>query len=460
MVRLLFAALLVLVPAAQDAPPNVVFILADDLGWGELGSYGQAKIRTPNLDRLAAEGLRFTDAYSGSAVCAPSRCTLMTGLHGGRAHVRSNREIKPEGQEPLPGAVVTLPEVLKARGYATGAFGKWGLGGPESEGAPRRQGFDRFYGYNCQRVAHSYYPTYLWSDDRKVELPGNDGQKGTQYSHDLIEAEALKWIRERKDGPFFAYLAFTIPHVAMQVPEDSLEEYRGRWEDPAYTGGAGYTPHPQPRAAHAAMITRMDRGVGRVLDLLQELGLEKNTLVIFTSDNGSIDRVGGHDLAFFSGNGPFRGQKGSLHEGGIRVPFIARWTGRIAAGSTSALPTAFDDVLPTLAELAGAEPPKGGTGVSLVPTLLGREGQKVREALFWEFQGYGGWQAVRKGNWKAVRQGLAKAKTPFQLYDLAADPSEKNDLAASKPELVREFEALLRANREPSAIFPLKGLDE
>jgi arylsulfatase len=416
MIRLLLsAALLAPSPVAgptssvQDPPPNVVFILADDLGWGELGCYGQAKIRTPRLDGLAAEGLRFTAAYSGSAVCAPSRCTLMTGLHGGRAHVRSNREIKPEGQEPLPGAVVTLPELLKSRGYATGAFGKWGLGGPDSEGAPLRQGFDRFYGYNCQRVAHSYYPTYLWSDDRKVELPGNDGRTGTQYSHDLIEAEALKWIRERKGGPFFAYLPFTIPHVAMQVPEDSLDEYQGKWEDPPYTGGAGYTPHPQPRAAHAAMITRLDRSVGRVLDLLRELGLEKNTLVISTSDNGSIDRVGGHDLAFFAGNGAFRGQKGTLYEGGIRVPFLARWTGRIAPGGTSDLPAAFDDVLPTLAELAGAAPPAGVTGVSLAPTLLGKEGQKKREALYWEYQGGGGWQGVRKGNWKAVREGVAMA---------------------------------------------------
>src|SRR5262245_11187620 len=342
--------------------PNIVFILADDLGYGDLGSYGQTKIKTPHLDQLAAEGMRFTQFYAGSPVCAPSRCVLMTGKHGGHAFIRDNREWKPEGQYPIPAGEVTIAELLKEQGYTTDSFGKWGLGYPGSEGDPNKQGFDVFYGYNCQREAHNYYPDHLWRNQEKVMLEGNDrGLTGKQYSHDLIEAEASKFIRENKDKPFFAYVPFTIPHLALQVPEDSLAEYSGKWADPPYDGKNGYLPHLTPRAAYAAMVTRMDRSVGRILELIKQLGLDDNTLVIFTSDNGGAfgevtrdfefrpGRMGGTDYVYFGSTSKFRAFKGSVYEGGIRVPFIARWPGRIKAGVVSELPAVFYDLMPTLA---------------------------------------------------------------------------------------------------------------
>jgi len=448
--------------AWQETRPNIIFILADDLGYAELGCYGQKKIRTPGIDRLAAEGMRFAQAYSGNAVCAPSRCVLMTGLHAGHAFVRNNREVKPEGQHPIPDGTVTVAELLKAKGYATGAVGKWGLGPPGSEGDPLRQGFDHFFGYNCQRHAHNFYPAYLWRNDRKVDLEGNDGKSATgkQYSHDLMEAEALEFIRSRKGGPFFLYLAFTIPHLALQVPEDSLAEYKGLWEDPPYAGGKGYQPHPTPRAAYAAMVSRLDRSVGRVVALLKELGLEEKTLVMFSSDNGPTHGgVGGSDSEFFASAGPFRGLKGSLYEGGIRVPFIARWPGKIRPGGTSDLPCAFYDVLPTLCEVAGAEVPPETDGISFLPTLLGREGQKRHDFLYWEFPGYGGQQAVRMGDWKGVRQDLNKGKMEIQLYDLAGDIGETKDVAAGHPEVVGRIARLMAESRRPSPDFPLRGVD-
>jgi arylsulfatase A len=442
-----FVLLAVPGPAPRADRPNIVFILADDLGWGEVGCYGQAKIRTPHLDRLAAEGARWTQMYAGNAVCAPSRCSLLTGKHPGRAHVRSNRETKPEGQTPIPDAAVTVAEILKASGYATAAIGKWGLGGPGSEGDPIRQGFDLFYGYNCQAHAHTYYPTYLWRNDRRVALDGKT------YTHDLLEKEALEFVRSHKDKPFFLYLPFTIPHVAMQVPDEDLDAYPG-WEDPPYTGGKGYTPHPRPRAAHAAMVSRMDRSVGRLLDLLAELRLEKDTLVIFSSDNGSIDAVGGHDLKFFQGNGPLRGQKGDLYEGGIRVPFIARWPGRLDPGRVIDRPGAFWDVLPTLAAAAGAEAPKDVDGLNLL-------GSARHAHFYWEFAGYGGQQAVRLGDWKGIRRNLQKGEiTPLELYDLAKDIGETTDVAAANPEVVARVEAIMKASHERSTLFPLKAIDE
>src|SRR5262245_37388439 len=368
---------------AQDKP-NVILIMADDLGWGDLGSYGQTKIKTPNLDQMAAEGMRFTQFYSGSPVCAPSRCVLMTGKHGGHAYIRNNREVQPEGQWPIPASEVTIAELLKLQGYATGAFGKWGLGFVGTEGDPNKQGFDLFFGYNCQREAHNFYPDHLWRNDQRVNLDGNQrGLTGKQYSHDLIEAEALKFIRDNREKPFFLYAPFTIPHLALQVPEDSLADYVGKWDDPPYDGSNGYLPHPTPRAAYAAMVSRMDRSVGRMMALLKELGLDNNTLVIFASDNGGAfgevtkdfdfrpGRLGGTDYVFFGSTGKFRAFKGSVYEGGIRVPFIARWPGKIKAGSVSELPAVFYDVLPTFCELAGVKTPHTD-GLSLAPTLFGR----------------------------------------------------------------------------------------
>ncbi len=457
----LFALLLVGAAPAQERRPNIVFILADDLGYGELGSYGQTKIRTPHLDRLAAEGMRFTNFYSGNAVCAPSRCCLMTGKHAGHAWVRDNRTLKPEGQTPIPDAAVTVAELLKARGYATAAIGKWGLGGTGTSGDPNRQGFDLFYGFNCQGHAHNHYPTYLNRNSEREQLPGNDGTwTGRQFSHDLMETEALGFIESNKDKPFFLYLPFTIPHVSMQVPADSLAEYKDLWDDPPYDGSKGYLPHPKPRAAHAAMITRMDRSVGRVLALLGKLGIDRETIVMFTSDNGSIDTVGGHDLAFFQANGALRGQKGTLFEGGIRVPFLARWPGKIKPGGLSDLPGANYDVLPTLCEIAGAGTPKDVDGVSLVPTLTGQGEQKKREFLYWEFPAGPGHQAVRMGDWKGFRTGLKQGKGDLQLYNLAADLGEKEDVAAKHPEIAGKILEIMRREHAPSELFPLKALDE
>jgi arylsulfatase A len=458
------AALVAPQPGAAGAgqpPPNIVFILADDLGYAELGCYGQTKIRTPRIDRMARAGMRFTQFYAGAPVCAPSRCCLMTGKHSGHAHIRDNSEVQPEGQRPIPRSAVTIAELLKAKGYATAGTGKWGLGYPGSEGAPNRQGFDLFFGYNCQRHAHSHYPTYLRRNDRIVRLEGNDGgATGKQFSHDLMEAEALKFIRDHRERPFFLYAPFIIPHVALQVPEDSLAEYRGRWEDPPYTGGRGYLPHPHPRAAYAAMVTRMDRSVGRILDLLKELRLDGNTLVVFSSDNGPTHGgVGGSDSEFFESAGPLRGLKGSVYEGGIRVPFVARWPGRIGAGTRSSLAAAAWDVLPTLCEVAGADPPKETDGISIVPTLLGKGIQKKHPHLYWEFPAYGGQQAARIGDWKGVRQNLLQGRTEIELYDLARDAGEKENVAPRHPDVVARVARVMAESHTPSELFPLKGVD-
>jgi len=440
-------------------PPNVVFLLADDLGWAELGSYGQRLIRTPNLDRMAAEGMRFTQHYSGSAVCAPARCVLMTGLHTGHAFVRDNGEEKPEGQLAIPAGTTTVAEVLREAGYATGAFGKWGLGGPDTEGVPNRQGFDEWFGYLCQRQAHNYYPAYLWHNEQREELAGNDrGLTGAQYSHDLIVDAALEFVRAHADGPFFLYVPFTIPHLALQVPEDSLAEYAGLWDDPPYEGGHGYLPHPAPRAAYAAMVTRMDRDVGRLLDLLDELELARDTVVFFASDNGpTYERIGGSDSEFFRSAGPFRGLKGSLYEGGIRVPLLVRWTGQIEPGRVSDHLSAFQDVLPTVADLAGAEAPSGIDGLSFAPTLLDEGEQAQHDYLYWEFRAYGGQQAVRMGDWKGVRQGMAAGNRAIELYDLGRDVEETTDLARLHPELVERMRALMGGGaRVESDEFPLR----
>ena len=443
--------------------PNFVFILGDDLGYAELGCYGQEKIKTPNIDRLAGEGIRFIQNYSGSPVCAPSRCVLLTGLHSGHAFVRDNREIKPEGQLPLPAGTVTMAKLLKEEGYATAAIGKWGLGFPGSEGVPNKQGFDLFFGYNCQRQAHNYYPKYLWKNDRKIELEGNEaGLTGKQYAPDLFEAEALDFIRSHKDRPFFLHFVTTVPHLALQVPEDSLEEYRGKWDDPPYDGKNGYLSQKYPRAAYAAMVTRMDRSVGRIMAILKQLGLDRYTMVMVSSDNGSTYKIGGYDPDFFKGTGSFRSAKGSVYEGGIRVPLIVRWTGRIKPGRTTDHGAALQDVLPTLLEAAGAvrRIPAGIDGLSYLPTLLGTGRQPEHEYLYMEFPAYGGQQMVRLGNWKSVRQNLLKnSAAPIELYDLATDVGEKIDLAPKNPELVERIRRIMKSARLSSKEFPFPALD-
>ena len=472
-------------PARQ---PNIIFLLADDLGYGDIGCFGQKKIRTPNLDRMALEGIRFTQHYSGNAVCAPSRCVLMTGLHPGHAYIRDNREVQPEGQFPIPPNTVTLAKLLRRAGYVTGAFGKWGLGGPGSSGDPLKQGFERFFGYNCQRRAHNYYPTNLWDNERRVALSNPDfsaHQKlpdgsdlhnaasytryaGKEYAPDLIAEQARQFIQNNKDRPFFLFFPTTVPHLALQVPEDSLAEYLGRWPEEPYTGDRSYLPQRAPRAAYAAMVTRLDREIGRMMDLVRELGLEERTIFIFTSDNGPLyDKLGGTDCEFFASAGPLNGRKGSLHEGGIRVPLIVRWEGRIAPGMESGRVTGFEDWLPTLLELAGAGEltPKGIDGISFAPILLGGH-QEPRAFLYREFPGYGGQQSVRLGQWKGLREKMLPERKGTQpqlrtaLYDLTTDPGETNDISALHPEMISNIERIMREQHVASTEFSFPPLDQ
>lgn len=431
--------------AGEPKRPNIIFILADDLGYGDLGCYGQKRIKTPNLDRMAKEGLRFRQFYAGSTVCAPSRCALMTGLHTGHCRVRGNARV------PLRPEDVCVAEVLQAAGYVTGLIGKWGLGEDGSTGVPNRQGFDYFFGYLNQHHAHNYYPDFLWRNQEKVPIPGNVlekdniASKRTTYSHDLFKQEALRFIEKNKDGPFFLYLSYTIPHAnnergkaegnGMEVPSD-----------------APYTKEswPQPQKNHAAMITYMDRDIGKLFDHLRELGIDDNTIVFFSSDNGP-HREGGGDPFFFLSAGVLRGFKRSLHEGGVRVPMLVRWPGKIKPAETDHL-GAFWDFLPTAAELGGAKIPTGVDGISLLPTLLGKE-QRQHDFLYWEFHEGGSQQAVRAGNWKAVRPKLGG---PLELYDLSKDTSEKNDIAREHPQVIERIETYLRTARTESLDWPLK----
>lgn len=474
-------------PAAEK--PNIIFILADDLGYRELGCYGQEKIKTPRIDALAASGMKFTRTYSGNAVCAPSRCVLMTGRHPGHATVRDNASVKPEGQHPLLSDDLTIAELLKEQGYTCGAFGKWGLGNTWSDGNPNRQGFDRFFGYNCQAHAHSFYPATLWSDGELFPLkndppvPGHEGLapgadpndprsydrfKGQDYAPDRIHEEALKFLRENRDRPFFLYYPNILPHVALHIPDAELEPYLAmKWNDPPFTRPkGGYTPHFTPRAAYAAMISKLDTQVGEVVDLVAELGLAENTLIVFTSDNGTTHLKDEVDYEFFDSVGELRGLKGELYEGGIRVPQIAAWPGKIPPGTTSDHVNGFEDWLPTFLELSGAGEtlPPGLDGYSLAATLRGEE-QAPRPFLYREFPSYGGQQAVWLGQrWKGIRTDLkkkgVKPDLTVRLYDLAADPSEKQDVAAEHPEVVKEIESLMKSERVPSEAFPFPALDE
>jgi arylsulfatase A-like enzyme len=438
--------------------PNIIFILADDLGYGDVGCFGQKTIQTPNIDRMAAEGMRFTDHYAGSTVCAPSRCALMTGLHTGHCLVRGNARV------PLQPEDVTVAELLKEAGYATGIIGKWGLGEPESTGIPNRQGFDYWFGYLNQRHAHNYYPAYLWRNEEQVELanevnhiiggrdrtPGGVATKRVEYSHDLFAEEALSFVEKHKEGPFFLYLAFTIPHANNEAGKEGMEV-------PSYEP---YTNRdwPEPQKGHAAMITRMDGDIGRLMAKLKALGIDENTFVFFSSDNGP-HKEGGADPEFFNSSGPLRGYKRALYEGGIRVPTIARWPGKIEAGSVTGLVSAFWDFLPTCCELVGIKSPEGIDGVSMVPTLLGRDSkQKKHEFLYWEFHEQGKRQAVRMGDWKGVRQDVAKNPDgPIELYNLKDDIGEQHNIAGRHPEVVAKIEQLMKSARTPSENWPLPG---
>ncbi len=438
-------------PAGEKpSKPSLVFIMADDLGYGDLGCFGQKKIKTPNIDRLAEEGMRLTDFYAGSTVCAPSRCVLMTGLHLGHCFIRGN------GKDNLRPHDLTVAEVLKDAGYATGIFGKWGLGHEDSTGLPTRQGFDVFFGYLDQHHAHNYYPTFLIRNGKRVALENvvpNEGQWGQgvatekrQYSHDLLLPEILKFIDESKDRPFFLYLPFTIPHANNEAGKKGMEV-------PDY-GDYAEKDWPAAQKGIAAMITRMDRDIGTILERLKRHGIDDNTLVVFTSDNGP-HAEGGNDPKFFDSNGPLRGIKRDFYEGGIRVPTIARWPGKIQPGTTSDHVGYFGDLLPTAAELAGVDLPAGHDGISFLPTLLGQSArQKKHPYLYWEFYERGSSQAVRMGKWKAVRKPMWGRK--IEIYNLEEDLGETKDIAARHPEIVEKVQAIMKEAHTPSARWRLR----
>lgn len=428
---------------AADVRPNIIFILSDDLAQGDLGVYGQKLIATPNLDRMAAEGTRYTQAYCGTSVCAPSRTSLMTGLHSGHSPVRGNWEIaKGEGQLPLPESTVTVAQILKSAGYATACMGKWGMGMFNTTGSPLKKGFDHFFGYNCQRHAHSYFPTYLYNDDRQFELPGNDGKGvGKTYAQNLIEEDVLKWVRAKKDGPFFLYYAITLPHGRNEI--DDLGIYADK-------------PWTLAQKSYAAQVTRLDADVGRLVDLLKELKIDEKTLIMLAGDNGSSWAPNSEMGKLFdqASNG-LRGFKRGLYEGALRQAALARWPGVVPAGRVSDEPWAFWDFLPTAAELAGAKVPAEckTDGLSLVSFLKGGPAPK-RDVFYWELHEGKPIQAVRFGNWKAVKNGPNAA---VELYDLAADAGEKNNLAASKPDVVAKAVELLKSNHTPDENWPLTG---
>jgi arylsulfatase A-like enzyme len=435
-----------------NGAPNVVLILADDLGYGDLGCYGQAKIKTPHLDKLAADGVRFTQCYAGSTVCAPSRCALMTGLHTGHCRTRGNGGA-PGGNVPLRPEDVCVAELLKKTGYATALVGKWGLGEEGSTGVPNEKGFDHFFGYLNQHHAHNYYPDWVWRNGDKVRLPNpqskveNVAEKPTVYTPDLVLAEGLKFIEANKARPFFLYFATIAPHA-------NNEKTRATGEGNEVPSDEPYSKEDWPRAEKnkAAMITRLDADVGKLLAKLAELGLDKNTVVMFSSDNGP-HKEGGNDPAFFASSGPFRGFKRSLTDGGIRVPGIVRWTGVTKPGTVSDHVWAFWDFLPTACDLAGVTKPDGLDGISIAPTLTGKGEQKAHDFLYWEFHEGGTKQAVRHRDWKAIRLAPGEKLT---LYDVKADPGESKDVAAANPEVVAKIEEYLKTARTESKEFPVR----
>ena len=483
----------------RQAKPNIIYILADDLGYGDLGCYGQQRIETPNIDRLAREGMRFTNHYSGQAVSAPSRCVLLTGLHTGHAYIRGNDEMASrgdvwsheamladstlEGQRPVPASTVMIPARLKEGGYTTACIGKWGLGYPGSESTPGKMGFDFFYGYNCQRQAHTYYPPFLYRNDRREYLDNGIVAPGTKldagadprsvesyakytqrdFAPDLMFREIMSFVEREKDGPFALFWTNPMPHVPLQAPEGWVRHYVDKFgdEDP-YTGGSGYYPCRYPHATYAAMISYFDYQVGCLVRRLKELGIYDNTLIIFTSDNGPTFN-GGSDSPYFDSARPFRSEAGwgkaSLREGGIRVPMIASWPGVIEAGSTSDLLCAFWDMMPTMCEIAGVESP-ATDGISILPTLQGRDRrQRHHEYLYWEYPEAGGQKALRMGRWKAFVRDIRTGGRKVELYDLSVDGREQHDVAAEHPDVVERVLEIFRAEHTDSdlASFNLPG---
>jgi len=474
--------------------PNIIFIYADDLGYGETEPYGQIKIKTPNLKKMAAEGMRFTNFYTSTPVCAPARCALLTGLHTGHTWIRGNREhgqfhdSEEGGQEPLPEGTATIATILKDAGYRTAAIGKWGLGMTGNSGHPNNHGFDYFYGYLDQKQAHNYYPTHLWENEqwdsldnpyiyvhnmraggdannsRAIEAfakknlePDDEGffaaYKGNEYAVDRMTEKAMNFIRGNKDSAFFLYLPYTIPHLSLQVPDSALQQYRGQWDEQRYLGEQGYTPHEFPKSAYAAMITYLDAQVGEIFSLLDSLDLDENTIVFFSSDNGPTF-TGGVDPVFFNSSAGLRGLKMDVYEGGIRVPMLARWPGKIAPGTTTDHVSAQYDVMATIADLVGVNAPENTDGISFLPVLLGKaEVQQQHEFLYFEYPEKRGQVAIRLKKWKGVKTDLIpNPGNPWQLYDLETDPFEKTDVAQAHPDLLEKFDEIVRAEHRSTHV--------
>jgi arylsulfatase len=480
----------------SERKPNIIYILADDLGYAELGCYGQEKIETPNIDALAKNGMRFTQHYTSSPVCAPARCMLLTGKHSGHAQIRSNDEWAErgdvwdfeaasnnpylEGQRPMKPETQTIGSLLQHAGYKTGIVGKWGLGGPLTESIPNKQGFDFFFGYNCQRQAHTYFPVHLWKNTKKVPLnnkmvpphtrlpegadPYNPESYSdywlTDYSPELMQNEVIQFINGNKNQPFFMYYASPIPHVPLQAPKRWVDYYVKKFGDEEpYTGDKNYFPHRYPHAAYAAMVSYFDEQVGEIVATLKELNLYENTLIIFSSDNGPTFN-GGTDSPWFDSARPFKSEQGwgkaTLREGGIRIPMIAQWPEKIVPGSETDLISAHYDVMPTLCELVGAKPAENIDGISFLPTLLGQENQKGHEFLYWEFPSYGGQQAVLMGDWKGIRTNMLQNNLKIELFNLENDIREQDDLSGEFPDVVNEIRQILEREHTPSEIERFK----
>jgi arylsulfatase len=498
MKKIYFALLLALALTGckKETPPNIVLILADDLGYSELGSYGQKLIETPNIDELSRNGMSFSQFYSGAPVCAPARCVLLTGKHAGHAFIRGNDEWAArgdvwnfasavedpglEGQRPIPDSVVTVAELLQEAGYTTACVGKWGLGAPFTEGAPNNQGFDFFYGYNCQRQAHTYYPRHLWKNEEKIWLknklivPGTKLTEGsdsldkasyadytlTDYAPDLMFDETIQFLDDNQGKPFFLYFATPIPHVPLQAPDSLINYYIAKFGDEnPYLGDRGYFPTRYPRATYAAMITYLDNQVGRIVEKLKDIGAYDNTIIMFTSDNGPT-YAGGADSRFFDSAAPFssihgRG-KGSVYEGGIRVPLIVQWPEKVKPGSNSDHIGAFYDLFPTLCELAGIESNAETDGLSLVPVIKGSDHAADHEFLYWEYPATGGQQAIRMENWKGIRRNMFNGNLSIELYDLSSDIAETRNVATENPDIVREIERIMHEQHKASEVDRFK----
>ncbi len=471
---LLLLALMALPAAGQKRKPNIIYIYADDMGYGELGAYGQKKIKTPFLDQLAAEGVRFTQHYTSTPVCAPARCMLLTGRHGGHSFIRGNYELggfaddQEGGQMPLPEGTLTIANVLKSGGYATGAVGKWGLGIAGSSGHPNRQGFDYFYGYLDQKQAHNYYPTHLWENDQWDTLrnsyievhrkpPANPSDKdfgyykGKDYAIDKMAEKARQFISKHQDEPFFLYVPFTIPHVSLQVHDAEVQQYAGQFDETPYLGEKGYAATQYPLATYAAMITYLDKQVGNIVSYIKELGLDEHTIILFSSDNGPTFN-GGVNKEFFNSSGGFRGGKAEVYEGGIRVPFIARWPGKIPAGSVSEKLSVQYDMFATFSEIAGIPAPPND-GISLWPEMIGIGPVAAREYLYFEFPEKGGQLAIRFETYKAVKMNLKTDRNaPWELYDLEADPGETKNIASNHLGLIQRLDAIVRKEHWPATV--------